>query len=140
MCIRDRYNFDEINQEMIGPNLKGMVILTDYLYPQESQSSDKAFKLASNFESQEEKIMALNGYDITIFLGEHLLTAASRASIKRNLNTSSLSKGLSRNYSISSRHPRLDSSLFVMKYFKNSLILEGEFVDDSLFTSFKEVP
>ena len=133
-------NFDEINQEMIGPNLKGMVILTDYLYPQESQSSDKAFKLASNFESQEEKIMALNGYDITIFLGEHLLTAASRASIKRNLNTSSLSKGLSRNYSISSRHPRLDSSLFVMKYFKNSLILEGEFVDDSLFTSFKEVP
>lgn len=134
------YNFDEINQELVGPNLQGMVILTDYLYPQESQSSDKAFKLASNFESEKEKIIALNGYDITIFLGEHLLTATSRASIQTNLNNSSLSKGLSRNYTISSRRPRLDSSLFVMKYLKNSLILEGEFVDDSLFTSFKEVP
>ena len=134
------YNFDEINQEMIGPNLQDMIILSDYLYPKESQYSNEAFELVSSFESQQEIIMALNGYDITTFLGKHLLTSDSRASIKTNLENSSLSKGLSRNYNISSSRSRLDSSLFILRYLKNRLPLEGEYISDSLFTYIKETP
>tara|TARA_Y100000590_G_scaffold446920_1_gene581359 strand:+ start:4168 stop:6105 length:1938 start_codon:yes stop_codon:yes gene_type:complete len=134
------YEPDELNQDMIGPNLEGMTILTDYLHPQEAPLSDKAWQVAGNYENREGILMALTGYDIAMFLAQHLQSADSRAAVRMNLDNASPSRGVSRHFAIASDKPGLNSSIHVLKYSKNKLTLLGEFVGDSLFTSVPKIP
>ncbi|MEE2877067.1 MAG: ABC transporter substrate-binding protein [Candidatus Neomarinimicrobiota bacterium] len=134
------YEPDELNQEMIGPNLEGMTILTDYLHPQEAPLSDKAWQVAGNYESREEILMALTGYDIAMFLAQHLRSADSRSAVRINLDKANLSRGVSRHFAIASDHPGLNSSIHVLNYSKKRFTLVGEFVGDSLVTSLSEIP
>ena len=134
------YEPDELNQEMIGPNLEGMTILTDYLHPQETPMSDKAWQVAGNYESREEIQMALTGYDIAMFLAQHLRSADTRAAVRINLDSADPSRGVSRHFAIASGEPGLNSSIHLLKYSKNRLTFVGEFVGDSLVTSLPEIP
>ncbi|HIC74004.1 MAG TPA: hypothetical protein EYO92_02815 [Candidatus Marinimicrobia bacterium] len=134
------YDPDELNQDMIGSNLQGMIILTDYLHPQEQQSADRAWEITSNIENRDEIRMALAGYDLTMFLGGYLESADSRAALKMNLERAVPLRGLSKFFAFSPSEPRLNASIHLLRYAKNRLTLVGEFVGDSLYSYILEIP
>jgi len=134
------YDPDELNQDMIGSNLQGMIIFTDYLHPQEQQSADRAWEITSDTENRDEVRMALAGYDLTLFLGDYLESADSRAALMMNLEGAVPSMGLSKYFAFSPSTPRLNASIHLLRYAKNRLTLVGEFVADSLYTYISEIP
>jgi hypothetical protein len=102
--------------------------------------SDKAWQVAGNYESREEIQMALTGYDIAMFLAQHLRSADTRAAVRMSLDSADPARGVSRHFAIASGEPGLNSSIHLLKYSKNRLTIVGEFVGDSLVTSLPEIP
>ena len=117
-----------------------MIIFTDYLHPQEQKSADRAWEITSDIENRDEVRMVLAGYDLTVFLGDYLESADSRAALMMNLEGSVPSMGLSKYFAFSPRTPRLNASIHLLRYAKNKLTLVGEFVADSLYTYIPEIP
>lgn len=134
------YDPDELNQDMIGPNLEGMIILTDYVHPQEQPMADRSWEIASAFENREDVRMALLGYDLASFLASHLESVDSRPTLRMALDAAAPYRGLSKYFASSPHHPRVNASLHVLRYGSNRLTLVGEFVGDTLYSTISEIP
>ncbi|MFQ6674376.1 MAG: ABC transporter substrate-binding protein [Fidelibacterota bacterium] len=128
------YDPEVLDQEMIGPNVNGMVVLADHLNPLDR--NEATYAEASNLEVEDrpEYKMALFGYDIMTFLAAQLGEDATRRSVLENLQRAKSFRGMAKLISFSGDRDRVNSSLYILEYRDGDFITVGEVNSDSLLT------
>ena len=127
------YEPEELGQEMIGPNLEGMFIFSDYLHDKEWMSEQWSEDIYSPLENRTEYRMALLGYETVTFLTSHLGANPTRTSVLENLTTPQTVRGKARDFSFAEASPRVNSSLNVIQYKGGDFSVVAQFLSDSLF-------
>ncbi|MFQ6616075.1 MAG: penicillin-binding protein activator [Fidelibacterota bacterium] len=133
------YDAQELGQEMIGPNIDGIVILSDHVNPWDRKKgeipSDELL-----LEEGDDHRMALFGYDIMTFLAGQIGDQPSRASVLENLKGAESFRGRGKIFSFTENRERVNTSLYVLSYQNGGFITVGEFNSDSLLTHTVQSP
>ena len=127
------YEPEEFSQEMIGPNLEGMFIFSDYLHDTKWLTGQWSEDIYSRLNHRMEYRMALLGYETATFLMSHLGADPTRASLLENLSTPQTVRGKARDFSFAEASPRVNSSLNVIQYKGGEFNIVAQFLSDSLF-------
>lgn len=127
------YEPEEFGQEMIGPNLEGMIVFSDYLHDTKWLTGQWSENIYSPLTSRAEHRMAMIGYETAAFLTSHLGANLTRASLLENLRKPQTVRGKARDFSFAEVSPRVNSSLNVLQYTSGEFSIVAQFLSDSLF-------
>lgn len=133
------YDVAELKQEMIGPNVNGMIILADHVNPWD-RKMDETQATAPVFEEGDEQRMSLFGYDIMTFLAGQLGDQPSSGSVLENMKRARSIRGRAKSFSFSEGGGRVNASLYVLVYRNGGFTTVGEFNSDSLLTHTVQSP
>ena len=134
------YDPEELRQEMIGPNVNGMIILTDYLNPFDQTTGDAAALSDFRMERRGESRMAVFGYDVMVFLAGQLGEQPTRPILLSNVRRAKPFRGVGKLFSFSDNPYRVNSSVFVLEYRKGKFLKVGEVISDSLLSYTRQSP
>ena len=126
------YSPEDFNQEMIGSNLNGMIILTDHFIDEKnSVLSNFLIESINNYQTRGEIELIFEGYDLTSFLSKHLEFSNNRASLLQSITNTLPIKGISKTYAFS-QNSRTNSSINFINFKNNEFSKVGYFIADSL--------
>ncbi|MBL7047395.1 MAG: ABC transporter substrate-binding protein [Candidatus Marinimicrobia bacterium] len=124
------YDLDELSQEMIGPNVKGMIVFTDFIFPEDDEAM---VVLSDRLQHHELRKMALHGYDITMFLASRLQKNITKHALAQNLNQAGMYRGISKLFSFTDHNPRENSSIHILRFEGDHFTKVNEIIADTLF-------
>lgn len=128
------YDPDELGQELIGPNIDGMVVLADHMNRSDEPGEHDLWASDLGLSDRDEYRMAISGYDIMTFLAGQFGDEPTRLSVLENLSQSKSFRGTGRLFSFTDSAPRVNSSLHILEYREGKFIEVGEIEADSLRT------
>lgn len=134
------YDIEVLNQEMIGPHLSGMIILTDYLEPRDQLIQKPMSKLNEQDSFIEKNRWASIGRDVMGYFVAQIGDDYDRISIMNNLKRGVTYRGSGKIISFSSTTPRVNSSMHVLQYKNGRFRKIGEFLSDMLQVSETQSP
>ncbi|MEE8436854.1 MAG: penicillin-binding protein activator, partial [Candidatus Neomarinimicrobiota bacterium] len=115
-------NLDIINQENIGPHVKGLSIITNYFVPPMDIIDDIPAENDSYYK----------GYDLAGFIMALNPGLKTRMEITKNLSELDHFSGISQYYSSNIDNPNLNVSLQILEYNGAQFLQQGYFQGDSL--------
>lgn len=123
-------NLDIINQENIGPHVKGLSIITNYFVAQ--------MDIIDNIPVENDRYYT--GYDLANFIMALNPGQKSRMEISKNLSELNHFRGISQYYSSNIDNPNLNVSLQILEYNGSQFLQQGYFQGDSLRLIPKNTP
>ena len=128
------YRPNELGQEIISPNVNGMVVLADHVYYSDREIGSYPEPEDLQVNDRNEYKVVISGYDILTFLAGQLGDNPSRITLLENLSHAGSFRGAGKIFSFSDVTARVNSSLFILEYRNNRFIKVGEINSDSLLT------
>ena len=126
------YNPDELNQEMIGSNLNGMIILLDQFIDEKNNSlPSPLISLIENYQNRNEIEMVFEGFDLTTFLSKHLEFSNDRASLLQSIGNTLPINGIGKTFAFA-ENSRNNSTINFIEFKNNNFLKTGYFIADSL--------
>jgi len=127
------YSPEELNQEMIGSNLNGMIILLDHFIDEKNYTlPSPLIKTIENYQNRNEIEMIIEGFDLTTFLSKHLELSIDRASLLQSIDNTLPVHGISKTFAFS-EYSRNNSTINFIEFKNNTFSKTGYFIADSLY-------